>query len=309
MKRPYLPLLVVILVMGALVPSFAQGRAKLRNYDLRGLDEPRRHREPLILPDGGLYNWGFDDVLSPVIPQPRPAVIKAGSKTAKITIQDWPNAQIRSYQPDQTLSTMRHLVDFQWPLDRTRDYLKIGPLGRKLVSTLFRIPGVCSVNLEPNKVDVEIGNAFSWSKLEPQVLEVMGNVLLRGNATITYAQPKELRLISETAPNKQVRGFHVNRVLSQGQLTMFMAPFDEEVWWDDLEEVGDLGKSLVRQVMQIGAVETMFLHPYSVQVVLRDNNTWTPQLEQKVKDIITTTIKGKRVPPATPKTSGRGIRT
>lgn len=216
--------------------------------------------------------------------QPRKSALTAGGKRQEITIQEYPNDQIRTYKPGMMVCVTRY-ANFSRPFVADEQLEKTGPVGQKLVIALLAIPGVTEVNLEPWTIGIKVGKAFAWSTLEPQILETLGNVLLTGGTTIRYTEPRDLKIVVEELPNKLVRVFNLNQVIGDDGHAMFFFPLDKES--RDFKNVGLRGQALVERLFEKNdTIDYITLKPYEVDILLFDGCKWTPELEAKVKEAI-----------------------
>ncbi len=224
-------------------------------------------------------------------PPLRQQSVCVGERTMDVSVQDYPNEQVRQYQPGRQICRSKTDAQFELPLDKQRGYHGITRRCKKLVSALFRIPGIECISLHRDRIAVTIGTAFRWVELEPQILQVLGNVLFGERVAIVYEYPERIRVIVDQPRNPHVMHFYTNRMLIKTTISHLMRAFDDVVVENELAEIGNLGKDLALQLMRIENVDQIFLHPYRLQITLIESAYWPNELVCQVRDIIIASIE------------------
>jgi hypothetical protein len=235
-------------------------------------------------------------------PQLRPYTYKAkGHEDLRLEIKQFEAPEVRAFRVDRKISQAR--ADFSRPFTKEdEDFAKLGPTGQTLYEGLTKIDGVDHLWIGVHELQVMIGGAFEWKEIEPVIVGVIRATLQPGSVTVRYPPaPKKLKVVVKLSRDKQDAHFFVNLPLSNEQMHMFYAPLDEATYSDQLEQLGELGKSLVRDVAERDGVDLIFIRPYELHLSMGGAYYWTPgRLEQVVK-IIEATVAGKRVPEPMPK--------
>jgi len=77
----------------------------------------------------------------------------------------------------------------------------------------------------------------------------------------------------EVTDNPHFRVYHVNEAISDFPIQHFLIPL-QDYHEEDLQEVGDAGATLVKEVAFIEGVEEIFVEPYQLSVVIAETFDW-----------------------------------
>lgn len=115
----------------------------------------------------------------------------------RIVVETLPNLAFRNYHVNKEVSKA-YLETFYRPIRSTSEpHLKeVGPMARRIVETILAIPGVVEVGMHPYKIHVQVGNAFSWEDIDPQITKVLKRIIWIRKAnkvSVTSKLPQEQR--------------------------------------------------------------------------------------------------------------------
>lgn len=102
------------------------------------------------------------------------AIIDELNSRPKLIVKSFPNKQIREYSMDVEICESRR-EEFYRPLrDSSENPLnRLGKVGKTMVKNIMSIPGVTEVTIDPYSLRIEIAEAFSWSDVEPLIVEAI----------------------------------------------------------------------------------------------------------------------------------------
>ncbi|MEK7171252.1 MAG: hypothetical protein AAB774_03030 [Patescibacteria group bacterium] len=110
------------------------------------------------------------------------------AKQIPVTIKKSENACFRSFSTRRLIS---HYEISSWshPFttygdERSDDLSRLGPIGTELARKVTAIEGVSEIFITPYKVDVLIGDAYSWAAIQPQVVAVIQNEIAKHDPSI-----------------------------------------------------------------------------------------------------------------------------
>lgn len=221
----------------------------------------------------------------------------SGVKTLAVFVEPVPNKDIRVYKTDRRLSDSS--VTFSRPLLNNGELAKLGLEENQLVLTLLELQGVTEITLDQDELSVMKSPAFTWDERQPEILRILKGALLTGEIITPKPAPTEVVIRTEKHINRQMRTFHVNRLLSKEIYFDFPLPLNEERALEGFDGEDEIAESFARQLSLKHDFDqgTLSVWPYEIIVTLKEKQKWSPSLETTVRDIIRRSLRDSRPMP------------
>lgn len=101
----------------------------------------------------------------------------------------------------------------------------------------------------------------------------------------------EPRIKVQICPHPDVRSYHLTTEISKHSLRIFQRPLSSNKDLKDLEEVGELGTLLLREVFAIPGVSRVFIAPYELTVTKGSAFEWS-EIEPDILEALKKRFKG-----------------
>lgn len=162
--------------------------------------------------------------------------------------------------------------------------------GKRVVKSLVTIPGITDLEVGDNLVNIQIGPAFNWAKIQDQIIAALKASLVDDQSwTCTAAlEPAHIAIeaIRDDIPTQK---YHVNRGLSTWSVRYLDADWvrGDEHWSEGLTPPA---AKAIETLLKIKGITSVSVAPYWVEVKFERGGNWKG-LENQVRAVIKTMLR------------------